>query len=186
VLALAVRLLRRHALDGLSRLGPAAWQAAAGVGPARAARILAALELGRRVSDRDREEPAKVTTPAAAWRAVHDLGRHRRERLVGLYLDGQNRLLARETLSVGSLNTTRTHPREILEPALRHLALGFILAHNHPGGSLEPSAEDLAFTRAVSRAAVLMDIGFYDHLVVARGGFTSLRERGLMPDEGAW
>jgi DNA repair protein RadC len=117
---------------------------------------------------------------------VRDLVRARKEHLVGLYLDGQNRLLARETLSIGSLNTTRTHPREILEPALRHLALGFILAHNHPSGAASPSTEDVEFTRGIARAAALMDVGFYDHLVVARSGFSSLKEQGLMDAGGSW
>jgi DNA repair protein RadC len=185
VVAMATRLLRRYPLDGLAGVATAQLLAQAGIGPARAARVLAGLELGRRAT-MTMEDPVQVTAPGDAWRQVRDLGLSRRERLVGLYLDGRNRLLARETLSVGSLNTTRTHPREILEPALRHLALGFILAHNHPGGSAEPSPEDLAFTQGIGRAARVLDIGFYDHLVVTRRGFTSLRERGLMPADGSW
>ena len=89
-------------------------------------------------------------------------------------------MLHRETISIGSLNTTRTHPREILYPALVHLALGFILAHNHPSGCLDPSPEDIEFTRAVQRAADLMGIELYDHLIVAGEGYTSMRERGLV------
>jgi DNA repair protein RadC len=89
-------------------------------------------------------------------------------------------LLHQETISVGSLNTTRSHPREILYPAVLHLALGFILAHNHPSGCLEPSPEDLEFTRAVQRAADLMGIELYDHLIVGSAGYVSLRERGLL------
>ncbi|TDI33773.1 MAG: DNA repair protein RadC [Acidobacteria bacterium] len=186
VLALATRLIRQHSLDGLCRLDLPGWVAIDGIGTARAGRVLAGLELGRRAVAAAEKDQASISTPAAAWQQVRDLGSERREHLVGLYLDGRNRLLARETLSVGSLNTTRTHPREILEPALRHLALGFILAHNHPGGSCEPSSEDLEFTRGIGRAAMLLDIGFYDHLVVTRRGFTSLRERGLMPAGGTW
>ena len=91
---------------------------------------------------------AASAEPAAAGLPLHvrRLGRARRkEHLVGLYLDAQNGLLHRETISIGSLNTTRTHPREILYPAIAHLALGFILAHNHPSGCLEPSPEDVEF-----------------------------------------
>ena len=180
VQGLAEALLRRQPLGRLVDWKAADWMAEPGVGPARAARLLAAFELGRRARPAEDEEPPNLSTPAAAWRVVKDLGRARKEHLVGLYLDAQNRLLARETLSVGSLNTTRTHPREILEPVLRHLALGFILAHNHPSGAAEPSADDVEFTRGVARAAALMDVGFYDHLVVTRRGWVSLRERGLM------
>jgi len=180
VVRLAAALLRRQPPSRLAHLTAAEWMAEPGVGPARAARLLAAFELARRATSADDEEPPNLSTPAAAWRVVRDLGRARQEHLVGLYLDAQNRLLARETLSVGSLNTTRTHPREILEPVLRHVALGFILVHNHPSGAPEPSADDVEFTRGVARAAALMDVGFYDHLVVTRRGFVSLRERGLM------
>jgi DNA repair protein RadC len=121
-----------------------------------------------------------VSKPKDAYLQVRDLGRARKEHLVGLYLDAQNGVLQRETLSVGSLNTTRTHPREILYPAIVHLALGFILAHNHPSGCLEPSEEDVEFTRAVQRAGELMGIELHDHLIVTRGGYTSLKERGVL------
>ncbi len=89
-------------------------------------------------------------------------------------------MICRRTISVGSLNTTRSHPREILYPAVQHLACGFILAHNHPSGCLEPSREDLEFTNAVKRAGELLGIELYDHLIIAATGFTSLRERGLL------
>ena len=99
---------------------------------------------------------------------------------MGLYLDAQNGLLHSETISVGSLNTTRTHPREILYPAIVHLAFGFFLAHNYSSGSLDPSDEDVAFIRAVQRAGELVGIELYDHLIVTATGFTSLRERGAL------
>ena len=123
---------------------------------------------------------AALNGPRLAFRQVRHLTRAKKEHLVGLYLDAQNGLLHRETISIGSLNTTRTHPREILYPALVHLALGFILAHNHPSGCLDPSQEDIEFTRAVQRAADLMGIELYDHLIVAGEGYTSMRERGLL------
>ncbi len=97
-----------------------------------------------------------------------------------LYLDAQNLLVHQETISIGSLNTTRTHPREILHPAVVHLALGFILVHNHPSGCLDPSPEDVEFTHSIKRAGELMGIELYDHVIVARGGYTSLRERGIL------
>ena len=138
------------------------------------------MELARKCYDLELREPVAVGRPQAAYGQVRDIARGRQEQLVGLYLDSQNRLICRRTISVGSLNTTRSHPREILYPAVQHLALGFILAHNHPSGCLEPSPEDIAFTQAVARAGQLMGIELYDHLIIGRGGFTSLRERGLM------
>jgi DNA repair protein RadC len=179
--AIAARLLRRHGLAGVVRLGAAEWNAERGVGRATAARLSAAFEIARRAYSRDGErERPRISRPSDAFSQVRDLGEARKEHLVGLYLDAQNGLLERETLSIGSLNTTRTHPREILYPAIRHLALGFILVHNHPSGCLDPSDEDVEFTRSVKRAGELMGIELYDHLVVAAGRYTSLRERGLL------
>jgi DNA repair protein RadC len=179
VLAAAERLVRRHGLKGLTALTLSDWTREPGVGAALAARLASAFELGRRASAwGEREERTRITRPREAWKATRELATAKKEHLLGLYLDSQNGLIHRETISVGSLNTTRTHPREILYPAIAHLALGFILVHNHPSGSLDPSDEDVAFTRGVHRAAETVGIELYDHLIIARGGFTSLRERG--------
>src|SRR5262245_42109791 len=151
-LAAGERLVRRHGLSGLAALTASEWRREPGVGPATAARLAAVFELGRRAADRaDAEDRPRITRPKDAYALTRDIARARKEHLVGLYLDAQNALIHRETISVGSLNTTRTHPREILYPAIAHLALGFLLVHNHPSGSLDPSDEDVAFTRAIQR-----------------------------------
>lgn len=175
----ASRLVRRHGLSGLTALTPEEWEREPGVGTALAARLCAAFELGRRAAASGDGEPRpQITRPREAWKVTRELGHAKKEHLVGLYLDAQSGLIHRETVSVGSLNTTRTHPREILYPAIVHLAMGFILVHNHPSGSLDPSDEDVAFTRAVQRAGETVGIELYDHLIVTKSGFTSLRERG--------
>jgi DNA repair protein RadC len=180
-LRLAERLLRRHGLRKLASLDPQGWRGLGGLGEATAARACAALELGRRAFAGDREaDRTRLGRPRQVFRYLRRLGRARKEHLIGLYLDAQNGLIHRETISIGSLNTTRTHPREILYPAIAHLALGFILAHNHPSGCLEPSPEDVEFTQAVRRAGELMGIELYDHLIIGDRGYTSLRERGLL------
>jgi DNA repair protein RadC len=179
VLALAERLIRRHGLKGLRALTPNDWTREPGVGAALAARLASAYELGRRARGAtEGDERPRVTRPREVFALTRELRHAKKEHLIGLYLDAQNGLVHRETISIGSLNTTRTHPREILYPAIAHLALGFILVHNHPSGSLDPSDEDVAFTRAIHRAGETVGIELYDHLIVARGGLTSLRERG--------
>ena len=178
VFELAERLVRSHGLKGLKALSLQDWTREPGIGIALAARLASAFELGRRALETgEGEERMRITRPREVWKLTRELGHAKKEHLLGLYLDAQNGLIHRETISVGSLNTTRTHPREILYPAIAHLALGFILVHNHPSGSLDPSDEDVAFTRSVHRAAETVGIELY-HLIVARGGFTSLRERG--------
>ena len=170
-------LVRRHGLAGLARLDFAALRREPGVGTAHAARLAAAFELSRRAHAALEDRP-RIVRPKDAWMCVRELGPLKKEHLVGLYLDAQNALVHKETISIGSLNTTRTHPREILYPAIEHLALGFLLVHNHPSGSADPSDEDVEFTRAVHRAAETLGIEMYDHLIVTRAGYTSLRERG--------
>ena len=131
--------------------------------------------------ERSTVAPVKVMRPRDVWNLLKPtLGRAKKEMLVGLYLDASNGVICQEVISVGSLNTTRTHPREILFPAVSNLALGFILAHNHPSGNLDPSDEDVAFTRAVHRACETLGIELYDHIIVTRDGYTSLRERGAI------
>lgn len=180
-IALAQRLLRRERLCHLAALGARDWRERAGIGEGAAARLCAAFELGRRAGRvEDRDLRPRLSRPRQVYWQVRHLGRARKEHLVGLYVDAQNVLLHRETLSIGSLNTTRTHPREILYPAVTHLAYGFVLAHNHPSGCVDPSREDVEFTSAVQRAAALLGIELLDHLIVARDGYTSLRERGLI------
>ncbi len=142
--------------------------------------VAAVLELARMHYDTESRELVSVSRPRQAYEQLRDIARGKQEQLVGLYLDAQNKLIARRTISIGSLNTTRSHPREILYPAVQHLACGFILGHNHPSGSLEPSREDIEFTQAARRAGELLGIELYDHLIIAATGFTSLRERGLL------
>jgi len=179
VLRVAEDLVARHGAQGLSGLSLDEWVGHRGVGRVKAAQMLAAFELGRRLLLPTSEEP-RVSSPAEAYALVRDLKRARKEHLVSLYLDAQNRLICRETVSIGSLNTTRTHPREVLQPAIVNSALAFILVHNHPSGSLDPSRDDVEFTRTMTRAGELMGISLYDHLIVSRRGYVSLKERGLL------
>ena len=177
----AEQLLRAHGLRGLASLDAPGWATLAGPGPATKVRLAAALELGRRAARRRTDEGRiRLSRPLDVFRQLRRLGQAKKEHLVGLYLDSQNGLLHRETISIGTLNTTRSHPREILYPAITHLALGFILAHNHPSGCLDPSPEDIEFTRSVKRAGELMGVELYDHLIIGRAGYTSIRQRGLL------
>jgi DNA repair protein RadC len=179
VLRIAEALLRRYGFEKLAGLSLEQWKANKGIGGVRACQVKAAFELGRRAFAPKRAEELVVSGPADAYRLVRDLGRARKEHLVALYLDAQNHLLVRETVSVGSLNTTRTHPREIFQPAIACSAMGLILAHNHPSGNLTPSQEDVDFTNAIRRAAEILGIGLYDHLIVSAKGYLSLKERAL-------
>ena len=179
--ATAQTVVRRHGIPGLADLPPAAWRQHDGIGKAKSTRLSAVFELGRRLYCTPAEAARpRLVRPIDVYKHVRHIGDLKKEHLIGLYLDAQNGLAHMETVSVGSLNTTRTHPREILFPAIVHLALGFILAHNHPSGGLDPSDEDVAFSRAIQRAGEVVGIELYDHLIVTAQGYTSLRERGAL------
>jgi len=180
VVKIADALLRKYGFEALPNLSLNEWASNRGIGQVKACQLKAFFEMGRRAfSPKDDERPS-LGSPREAYGQVRDLRRARKEHLVALYLDAQNHLILRETISIGSLNTTRTHPREILQPAIACSALGFILAHNHPSGSLTPSQDDLDFTCAIKRACEIIGIGLYDHLIVGSGGFVSLKEKGLL------
>jgi len=127
-----------------------------------------------------RGKRVKLNNVATVVRFCRGMGRARTERLVLICLDAQDDVLDRQTVTVGELNTVRTHPREIFRPAILAGALGIILVHNHPSGCLEPSTEDVEFTKTVKRAGELIGVRLYDHVIVAGNAGVSMRERGLL------
>lgn len=179
-LKVADGLLRKYGLEVLPGLSLKEWRSDGGIGSATVCRLKAVFELGRRAFAARDEERGALSSPTEVYSHVRDLCRARKEHLVALYLDGQNRLIARETISIGNLNTTGTHPREVLQPAIACSALSFILVHNHPNGDASPSREDVGFTRAIRRAARIVGIGLHDHLIVVEDGYVSMKERGLL------
>lgn len=135
------------------------------------------VELVREGTDYD---PITLSRPREVYEFLGDVRRADRESLYSIMLDAQNSVIGCEEVARGSLNTTRAAPREIYKGAMLANALGVILAHNHPSGILEPSPEDIEFTRGVARAGEIVGIALFDHLIVTTTGYTSLRERGLL------
>jgi len=180
-LALADRVLTCHGSPAtLATLPPAALTAARGMGPVRAARLAAALELGRRRLP-ESAVSAPVSDEHAAGRIATALvGHERRETFGVLFLDTRNRLLAAETLFQGSLDAAPVYPREIATRALAIGAAAVILAHNHPSGVLEPSEADRRVTRRVGAALDLVDVEVHDHLIAAGDRYVSMRRLGAM------
>ncbi|MEK7331062.1 MAG: JAB domain-containing protein, partial [Candidatus Eisenbacteria bacterium] len=111
---------------------------------------------------------------------VRDLARARREHFVVLLLNARHELQCRETVSIGSLNASIVHPREVFLPAILHSAASVVLVHNHPSGDPEPSEEDLSITRRLVEVGELVGIGVLDHVIVASRGSVSFRTRQLL------
>lgn len=180
VMAVAGRLVGELGLEGLGAVGVDALMKVRGIGPARACQLTAALELGRRTfQPRDEPQPI-VSGPESAFALVRDLGRKKREHFAAIYLNARNALITREIISIGSLNASLVHPREVFHPAVRELAANVILVHNHPSGDTTPSREDVELTRRLVKAGELMGVEVLDHIVVGGRRFTSLKSKGLM------
>jgi DNA repair protein RadC len=124
--------------------------------------------------------PAPIWGPPDVLAHLVNIRGAAQERVVALYLDSRNRPVHREVVAIGGLRASVIQPRDILAPAMQLPVAGIILAHNHPSGDTHPSAEGLEVTRQLAGAARLFGIELLDHLVVSRGGYTSLKEMGAI------
>lgn len=150
-----------------------------GLGEAKAARVVAAVELGKRVCGARNQRPA-IRSPSDVGRLLGERLRHLdREHFMTILLDTKNQLLATELVSVGSLDTSLVHPREVFKGAVRRSASSVILAHNHPSGDPTPSSADISCTRRLAEAGQVLGIAVLDHVVIGHGGYVSFRERGI-------
>ena len=174
-------LSRFGSLSALLAATPAQLLEARGLGEAKAAQLLAALELARRALGEELATRNALSSP----RAVGDylrltLAGRDLEVFVAILLDAQHRVIACEELFRGTLTQTSVYPREVVKCALRHNAAAVILAHNHPSGVAEPSQADEMLTRSLRSALALVDVQVLDHFVVAADRTMSFAERGLL------
>lgn len=180
VVALASLLLQRFgSLRALLGADIAQLNDAPGLGPAKACQLAATMELARRVCEEPLRNDNILNQPDAVKRyCASHLGHLNTERCIALYLDSQLRLISCQTVSQGTINHAMVYPRELVRHALAQHASSLVLAHNHPGGSTEPSAADLTLTRKLKAALELVDIRLVDHLIIAGNQMTSLADRG--------
>ena len=163
----------------LARQPLAVLQGLPGMGPRRAARLRAACELGFRLAGAPEARGLRVRGPGdVAGLLTSELGGLDREHFLALHLDSRHRVLAVETVSVGTLNASLVHPREVFRAAIALQAAAVLVAHNHPSGCPQPSADDLELTRRLARCGNLLGIELLDHLVVGDGEVVSIREHG--------
>lgn len=148
-----------------------------GVGHAKAASILAGVELGKRVFQVRPGDRTLVDDPAVAAAVLsHELMWQAQERFAVVLMDVKHHLLGTQVLTIGTATETLAHPREIFQAALRRGATRIIIAHNHPSGGLEPSTQDLELTHQLLKGAQLLGVPILDHLILGNGDFLSLRQ----------
>jgi len=120
-----------------------------------------------------------VTSPQEVFRRWKKLGKLKQEMFVVIALDTQNSIIKSKVVSLGTLNASLIHPREVFNFAIKNTAASIIIAHNHPSGSVDPSEEDLAVTTRLRDAGHLLGIQLLDHVIITRDSYKSLREFGL-------
>lgn len=172
-------LVQYGSLSELAARGVAEIAGMAGVGRAKAVRLAAAFELTRRLRSRTAEVRVVLGSPAQVHARYGPLMEDLRKEVFRLaLLDAQNGLLKDVTVSEGTLSASLVHPREVFKPAIVESAASIILLHNHPSGDPTPSREDLRLTRQLVDCAAMLDLRIHDHVVIGRGRFASLAERG--------
>jgi DNA repair protein RadC len=164
--------LGRAGLDDLVKVS--------GIGFARACQIVAAVELGKRFSRVSTAPGASIKGPGEiAGLFMDEMKHYDREHFKAALLNTKNQILKIVTVSIGSLNASIVHPREILKPAISASAASIILVHNHPTGDPAPSKEDIEFTKRFAKCGELIGIQLLDHVIIGSGRYQSLKESGV-------
>ncbi len=153
-----------------------------GIGNDKAATLLAAFEISRRIQSQEKWfSNKKITSPQEIAEIFIPLLRDElKEKFIVVCLNSANKIIKYEVISIGNLNSSVVHPREIFKTAIEHSSASIILIHNHPSGNPEPSNEDISITKKVVEAGKILDIPVFDHLIIAGNLFTSFVEKRLI------
>lgn len=146
-----------------------------GMGAAKITELLAALELSKRYLT-DSEQPI-IDSPEKAAELLQDIRDKKQEHFVVITLDGANRLIAKRTITIGTLTSSLVHPREVFADAITDRAASIIVAHNHPSNTLRPSDNDLKLTKRLEEAGKIVGIALLDHVIITKTAFKSMKER---------
>ena len=148
-----------------------------GLGTAKASQILSAIELSSRYLIKNNK---KISNAKEVYEELKQFRNKQQEYFLTLYLDGANHLCETKIITIGTLNQSLVHPREVFAFALEKRCASIIVAHNHPSGILSPSSEDIAVTKRLQESAKILGIELLDHVIFTKDSFMSLRDEGMM------
>lgn len=152
-----------------------------GLGQAKAAAVLAALEIGRRIASAHPLDKISVKSPQDVAEYLMPRMRYAvKEQFIVLLLNTKNKIIGTEIISEGTLNNSVVHAREVYKPALLQNAAAIIVAHNHPSGEPQPSLEDKQVTRMLEESGKILGIPLLDHLIIGDGSYYSFQEQGAL------
>lgn len=178
VLAMAHRTLREYGERAIiNEKNPTHLADSLHIPLTKACQIVASFELGRRFYQQKAGKPVFVRTAKQAFEHVKSMGVLQKEQLRGLYLNSRYQVIHEEIISIGSLTANIVHPREVFQPALEYSAVAVIIAHNHPSGDLEPTADDIKATEQLVAAGKVLGVELLDHLIIGGDTFVSMIER---------
>ena len=147
------------------------------MGETKACQIIAVVELAKRLIH---DKPtSQLTSPEIIFESVREIRESKKEHLLAIYLDIRNSEISREVISIGTLTANLVHPREIFEPAIRQLAAGIIIVHNHPSGETEPSKDDINITKQLVNAGNIIGIQIVDHIIVSKDSYFSFEDNNI-------
>ncbi|HYK74638.1 MAG TPA: DNA repair protein RadC [Pseudoneobacillus sp.] len=168
-----LRLLKSATLEEMTEIK--------GIGKAKAIQVLAAVELGRRISNIAYDDRYVIRSPEdGAKYVMNDMRFLSQEHFVCLYLNTKNQVMHKQTVFIGSLNASIVHPREVYKEALKRSAASVICIHNHPSGDPTPSREDIEVTKRLVEVGKVIGIELLDHLIIGENKFVSLKEKGYL------
>lgn len=182
VSVLASRILHElGGIAGLRRIGAGALEQLAGVGPTKASRIVAAIELGRRVATRPLPRGERIGSSRDVDAALRPrLADADAERFVAIALDAKNRPVAEVEVARGGLSACPVSPSDVFRSLIKEAAAGVVFVHNHPSGEPSPSAEDVELTERLRAAGELLGVRVLDHVIIGREGYFSFLDAGLL------
>jgi len=152
-----------------------------GIGLAKAAQIKACFELGRREDLEPEMINFDIKNPEAVVKAIRaSIKDKAKEHFKLILLNPRNKIIGISTISIGTLNTSLVHPREVFKDAITHSAASVVLAHNHPSGDPEPSEDDIKITKKLVESGKILGIEVLDHIIITKNGFKSFKEAGLI------
>lgn len=182
VIELAKRVTYKfETLKGLSSSSIKELTTIKGIGNTKAIELLAAIELGKRVNNETFHTKFKLHSPENIYNYLKNgLEMKTQEHFLALYLNTKGELIKKETLFIGSLNSSLIHPREIFKHAVINSAAAIVICHNHPSGDPTPSKQDIEITKLIHKNSLMMDIELLDHIIIGKDRYYSFKEKGMI------
>lgn len=175
VLSMADRILKEYGKNSIiNEKNPKNIEKEFGLPIVKSCQIVACFELGRRFFKENKTGTVTIRNAKQAFEHLKDMSKLNKEHFRGLYLNNHYKLIHSETISIGTLDASIIHPREVFKPALEYSASAIIIAHNHPSGALKPSEEDIEVNKKLSEAGKILGIEVLDHLIISKNKFISL------------